>query len=303
MRSLLSLSGLTSGEISALIKVSEDVKSRRQKYRHSLEGKVLLMLFEKPSLRTRLSFDAAMQTMGGHTITANASDLPGAGKESIEDTARVSSRYVDIIMARMFSHSDLVKFAANSSVPVINGLTNEYHPVQVLSDLLTIKEKKGSFSGLKLCYLGDGNNNVTHSLITGCAHMGIGISVGCPKWFMPKPDVLEAARALPGCGNIEVTQDPLEAARGADIIYTDSWMSYHIPEREKDARIRIFMPYQVNSNIVKHAKEDCIFMNCLPAMRGYEQTAEIIDGKNSVVFDQAENRLHMQKAVLMECLK
>ena len=296
MKSLLTMKDFSWKEIEKLIDLAADVKKTPSKYSAKLQGKTLLMIFEKPSLRTRLSFDVGMMELGGFTITIDTASTPLGEKESIEDTAKVCSRYVDCIMARLFEHEKLVKLSKNSSVPVINGLTNDHHPVQILSDLLTIKEKKRKLKGLKLCFLGDGNNNITNSLIIGCNLAGMKISVGCPKDEKPRKELL-------GDFSAYVTHDATEAIKDADIVYTDSWMSYHVEPSKKKERIEKFMPYQVNSGLIKHAKKDFIFMNCLPAMRGYEQTAEIIDGKHSVVFDQVENRLHMQKAILLELLQ
>lgn len=303
MKSILTLTDITKNDVSNIVECAEKIKADTSSYSEALRGRVLLMIFEKPSLRTRVSFDVAMHSLGGHSLTIDATSMPLGGKETIEDTAKASSRYVDIIMARMFGHNKLVKLSENASVPVINGLTDDFHPVQILSDLLTIKEKKGKFKSLKLCYLGDGKNNVTHSLLLGCAHAGIDIFVGCPKDMVPNQDVVKKAMEISVSSKVAVTDNTLNAVMDADIIYTDSWMSYHVAESEKEARIKKLMPYQVNGAIAAHAKKDYIFMNCLPAMRGYEQTAEIIDGKNSVVFDQAENRLHMQKSILLWCLK
>ncbi|MCD6229951.1 MAG: ornithine carbamoyltransferase [Candidatus Diapherotrites archaeon] len=305
MKSILSLFDLDKTEILHLVELAGDIKKNPQVYSGALTGKTLMMLFEKPSLRTKISFDVGMQSMGGNTLVIDSQSSPFKSKETVADTAKVSSRYVDIIMARLFEHNDLVEMAQNASVPVINGLTNDFHPVQILSDLLTIKEKKGRFDKLKLCFLGDGFNNVTHSLIIGCAHMGIDVSVGCPSELSPKQEIVDKANAIAQVSEakITVTQDAKEAIKDADIVYADSWMSYHIPESEKEKRVQKFLGFQVNSEIVKGAKPDFIFMNCLPAMRGFEQTAEIIDGRHSVVFDQAENRLHMQKAIMLECLK
>ena len=303
MKSLYSLMDLTTQDVEKLLKVATDIKKNPKKYSSSLKGKTLLMIFEKPSLRTRLSFDVGIKQMGGFSIVIDTGSTPLGEKESIEDTAKTASRYVDCIMARMFEHERFVKLGNNASVPVINGLTDEYHPCQILSDLLTIKEKKGNLKGLKFCYLGDALNNVTHSLLIGCALMGINISVGCPKEAMPKEEIVEYAKKIADGSSVLVTNDAKEAAKDADIIYTDSWMSYHIKPEMKDKRVKMFKPYQVNKEIVKYAKKDYIFMNCLPAMRGYEQTEEIIDGPNSEVFDQAENRLHMQKAIMLELLR
>ncbi len=303
MKSILTLFDLNNEEIMGLIDQASEIKKNPAKYANEMNGKVLLMVFEKPSTRTRISFDAAMKTLGGHVIVVESKySTLGCGKESIEDFAKVSSRYVDIIMARMFEQCKLIKLAENATVPVINGLTDDFHPVQILSDLLTIKEKAGKFKGLRLCYLGDGNNNITHSLIIGCAHMGIDIFIGCPGDTSPKQWIVEKAKNITDA-KIVITSDPVEAVKGADIIYTDSWMSFHIPESEKEKRVEKLKPYQVNGQIVKHAKKNYIFMHDLPAMRGCEVTSDIIDGPNSIVFDQAENRLHMQKSILMWCLK
>lgn len=301
-KSLLSMRDVDKKEIDDLLETAAAIKRKPEKYRKALDGKTLLMLFEKQSLRTRLSFDVAMQQLGGNTVVVDVAQTPLGAKETIEDTAKVCGRYVDCIMARFYEHEKLVKLGENAGIPVINGLTDDEHPVQILSDLLTIREKKGELEGLKLCFLGDGNNNITHSLLLGCAIMGMDISIACPADLMPKKEYAGYAKRI-AAGKVIVTSDPKEAARDADVIYTDSWMSYHIDPSKKEERVKKFMPYQVNKEIVKHAQKDFIFMNCLPAMRGYEQTAEIIDGSHSVVFDQAENRLHMQKAILLRILK
>ncbi len=296
---VLSLEDFTKEKIRHLIDVAQDIMQGPSSYAWQLEGQTLLSIFEKPSLRTRISFEIAMKQLGGHTITIDSQATPMGKKESIEDTAKVAGRYVDIIMARLYRQSDLAKLAKNSRIPVINGLTDKYHPCQILSDLLTIKEKKGKLEGLKLAYFGDANNNVTHCLLLGCALAGIDISVACPQKHAPMPDVLKKAEKLAKKSEVKITSDPKNAARNADIIYTDSWMSYHIKEDEKEARIKEFMPFQVTSSLLAEAKKDAIFMNCLPAQRGMEQTAEVVDGPQSIVFDQAENRLHMQKAILL----
>src|SRR3989338_5411299 len=207
-------------------------------------------------------------------------------------------------MARMFEHEGIEKLAKNSAVPVINALTNTFHPCQILSDLLTIYEKKNKLKGLKLAFVGDGNNNITHSLLEGCAIMGIDISVGCPKQHSPQPWIVDMAKnnAKKSGSKIRITEDAKKAVENADIVYADSWMSYHVPKEQKGERVKTFQPFQVNKELMKHAKKDAVFMNCLPAMRGYEQTADVIDGKQSIVFDQAENRLHMQKAIILKLL-
>jgi ornithine carbamoyltransferase len=303
MKSLLTLMDIDKKKVDELIKISIDLKKYPNKYSKKLSGKTLLMIFEKPSLRTRVSFEAGMLSLGGNAIVIETENTPLGKKETIEDTAKTASRYVDCIMARLFEHKTLIALRDNATVPVINGLTNDFHPVQILSDFLTIHEKKGKLKGLKLCYLGDGANNVTHCLLIGCAMMGIDISVGCPKEAVPRNDIIEYAKKVSDKSKIVITTDAKEAVKDADVIYTDSWMSYHVDPSSMQKRISMFMPYQVNKDLVKYAKNDYIFMHCLPATRGQEMTAEIIDGSHSVVFDEAENRMHMQKAILLELLR
>jgi ornithine carbamoyltransferase len=227
----------------------------------------------------------------------------GSGKESISDSVKTASRFVDIIMARLFRHADLLEMAQYATVPVINALTDDSHPCQILADLQAIEEKKGSLKGLKLAYLGDGFNNVTHSLMYGGTKMGMHVSVGSPagEAYSPRADVVAACQSFSAesGGSVMVTDDPVEAVNDADVVYTDSWMSYHIPKEQEEQRISKFMPYQVSAGLMAHAKPDALFMNCLPAIRGCEQTAEVIDGPQSIVFDEAENRLHAQKAVIL----
>ncbi len=301
---LLTLRDWPAARIEEVLALAREIKAHPEKFENVLRRKTLCMIFEKPSLRTRVSFETGMIQMGGHAIFYDTSTSPiGAGKESVGDTIKTLSRYVDIIMARLFEHSRLEEMAQLSSIPVINGLTNFSHPCQILADLMTIQEHKGAFKGLKLAYLGDSNNNVTHSLLYACPKVGMSIRVGCPegKEYSPNPEVLkESMKAGKKTGaEVLITHDPAEAVRDADVVYTDSWMSYHIPAHKLNERIRIFTPYQVNEPLMKNAKSTAIFMNCLPAIRGYEQTAEVIDGPQSVVFDEAENRLHAQKAVML----
>ncbi len=306
MDHLLDLGNWNEEEIKDLVEKAIDIKKNPEKYQNSLKNKTLLMIFEKPSLRTRVSFEVGMTQLGGHAIYYNLMTSPMGKKESVSDTAKTASRYVDIIIARLYSHDIIIDFAKNSEVPVINALTDFSHPCQILSDLQTIYEKKGKLKGLKLAYLGDSNNNVTHSLLYGCSICGIDIVVGCPEGekYEPKKDVIEKAKKLAEASGskIIITHDAEKAVSEADIIYTDSWMSYHIPEEEKEQRKSIFMPYQVNTELMNQAKKDSIFMNCLPAIRGMEQTEDVIDGPQSIVFDQAENRLHMQKAIMLKLM-
>jgi len=305
-KDFIDLTDFAKKEIVSLLDLADDIKKNPEEYSQKMKGKTLLMIFDKASLRTRVSFEAGMTQMGGHAIYYNVSDSPLGKKETMSDTAKTASRYVDMIMARIGSHDDLIDLAKNSTVPVINAMTNFAHPCQILADLQTIREKKGSSGKLKLAYLGDSNNNVTHSLIFGCVIMGMNISVGCPKGkeYEPLQEVIERAESLAEKSGavLKITNDAKDAAKDADVIYTDSWMSYHIPENKKEERINIFRPYQINKKLLGFAKPDAIFMNCLPAMRGMEQTAEVIDGPQSVVFDQAENRLHTEKALMLRLL-
>ena len=304
MNHLLSLIDLDSDDIMELIDCASHIKSYPDVYSNTLKNKTMLMIFEKPSLRTRVSFQVGMYQLGGHAIVMETKDTPFREKESISDTAKASSRYVEIMMARLFKQEDIEELAEHATVPVINGLTDTFHPCQILSDLLTIHEKKGKLKGLKLAFIGDGNNNIAHDLLLGCSAVGIDISVGCPGEAMPHDWIVKKAKEKAsdsGCC-VEITNDAINAVKNADIVYADTWMSYQIPKEQKEARINLFMPYQVNKKLMFYANQDAIFMNCLPAMRGYEQTADIIDGKQSVVFDQAENRLHMQKAIILKLM-
>ena len=304
MEHLISLKEWSPEKIRAVLDLAKDVKADPEKYSDAMNRKTLLMIFEKPSLRTRLSFEAGMTQMGGHAIYYNTSTSPmGSGKETISDSIKTASRFIDIIMARLFKHEDLLEMAEYATVPVINALTDDSHPCQILADLQAIEEKKGALAGLKLAYLGDGFNNVTHSLMYGGTKMGMNVGVGSPAGadYSPRADVIADCEgfSIASGGSVSVTDDPVAAIKDADVVYTDSWMSYHIPKDQEEARIAKFMPYQVNFELMSHAKPDAIFMNCLPANRGCEQTAEVIDGLQSIVFDEAENRLHAQKAVML----
>jgi len=303
VRHLLKISDFTKTECEKVIENAIDIKKKPDKYTESLKGETLLMLFEKPSLRTRISFETGMQQLGGHAIFYSIVDSPLGQKENIHDTAKVASRFVNIIAARVFKRQDIWDLAKYSDVPVINMLDDYAHPCQMIGDFLTIKEKKGKLSDLKMAYYGDAHNNVTYDLMRFCALFGLKMDVACPKGidYTPEQEVLEEVKQLAKSSGaiINVIHDAIGAAEGADIIYTDSWMSYGIPKEKEAQRKKIFKPFQVNSQIMKTAKKDAIFMNCLPAMRGYEQTAEVIDGPQSIVFDQAENRLHGQKAIML----
>ncbi len=307
MHNLISLKDWSAENIQHVIELASKIKLNPSNFKDKMVGKSLLMIFEKPSLRTRLSFEAGMTQMGGHAIYYNVGNSPmGSGKESISDSIKVSSRFVDIIMARLFNHSDLVEMANYSTVPIINALTDDSHPCQILADLLSIKEKKNKLKGINVTYFGDGLNNVTHSLMVGGVKMGMHITICCPseKEFTPRQDIINLCNdaAVISSGSIKIINNPLEAINNADVVYTDSWMSYHIPKEQEENRIKTLLPYQVNKKLMSLARTDAIFMNCLPASREYEQTADVIDGIQSIVFDQAENRLHAQKAIMIHLL-
>jgi ornithine carbamoyltransferase len=298
--SIDSLSHLTQKGIEKILKTSELLKSQllRGEEHPLLKGKTLAMIFEKPSTRTRVSFEVGMWQLGGYALYLSAGDLQLGRGETIADTARTLSRYVNGIMARVFAHQTILDLIKYSRVPVINGLSDFTHPCQGLADLFTIYEKKGRLSGLRLAYVGDGNN-VAHSLLYGCSKVGMDIVLACPKNYEPDPEVVSKAKEEgkgSGC-KVKVTYDPKEAVKNADIVYTDVWASMG-QEKEHEKRIKVFKPYQVNIKLVKEAKEDYLFMHCLPAHRGEEVTDEVADSKNSVIFDQAENRLHTQKALM-----
>lgn len=305
---LVSITDFSKQEIMAIINKAIDIKKHPTKYHKALYEKTLMTFFQAPSLRTEVSFDVAMFQMGGEIVDYHSETSPWAkGKESLEDVAKVVSRYCDIIMIRMHDHQSLIKFAKNSTIPVINGLTSREHPCQILGDFLTIFEKKKKLSKLTLAYFGDAHNNVTHSLLLGCALLGMNITIACPqtKEFLPSSDILRQAKRLAKKtkAKIIITKNPREAVKNADVLYTDSWMSYHVPPSQKKHRIKMLKPYQANGTLMKHAKKNAIFMHCLPALRGQEVTKEVIDGRQSIVFDQAENRLYSEKAILLTLLK
>ncbi len=298
---LLSMQDLSSKEIEAILDKAAELKQKLRKGEphELLNGKTLGMIFAKPSTRTRVSFETAMTQLGGHAIYLGMSDLQLGRGETIADTARTLSRYVNAIMARLFKHEDIVELARHSSVPVINGLTDIHHPCQTLGDLLTIREHKGKLRGLKLAWVGDGNN-VCNSLLLGCTLVGMNITAACPRGYEPPADVVEQARKnAPKTGaKVEIVNDPAKAVAGADVIYTDVWVSMG-QDAEREQRMNAFKGYQVNSQLVGKAKPDVIVLHCLPAHRGLEITDEVIDGPHSAVWDQAENRMHAQKGILV----
>ncbi|MHA1672440.1 MAG: ornithine carbamoyltransferase [Promethearchaeota archaeon] len=305
LRHLTKVSDFTREECEAIIDYSIQMKADKwnSKYTSKLQHRTLLMFFAKPSLRTRVSFETGMNQLGGHAIFYSIKDSPLGVKETIEDTAKCASRYVDIISARVFKREEIRKMVENSDVPVINMLDDFAHPCQILCDFQTIKEKKGTFDDLKLSFYGDCENNVTYDLMRMAAIFGMKMDVVCPAdpVYAPAQEVVdECAEISKNTGAvIRVVHDVMEGAKDSDILYADSWMSYGIPKEEEEKRVKDLMPYQINMDVLKAAKSDAIFMNCLPAKRGYEESAEVIDGPQSIVFDQAENRLHVQKAIIL----
>lgn len=303
-KDFLTLRDLSTDTILNLLASAEKIKEKLQagvEYT-PLKGKTLGMIFEKSSTRTRVSFEVGMLQLGGNALFLSSNDIQIGRGETISDTAKVLSEYIDGIMIRTFGHDKIEELANAATIPVINGLTDTYHPCQALADLLTIKEIKGSLKGLKLAYIGDGNN-VVHSLMLACAKTGIDIAIASPKGYEPDADIVKfAEEAAESKGSkVLVTQSPIDAIKDADIVYADVWTSMGY-EQENITRLEVFKPYQINAELIKHAKPDYLFMHCLPAHRGEEVTGEIIDGPNSVVFHQAGNRLHAQKAVLVDLL-
>lgn len=304
-RDLLSLADLSPDQVSDLLALAVELKTELRKRGNAplLANKALAMVFQKPSLRTRVSFEMAMQQLGGHALYIAPAEIDLGHRESVPDVARVLSRYVDGIMARVFVHSDLVQLARWSSVPVINGLSDLVHPCQGLTDLLTIQEKLGRLAGVRLTYVGDGNN-VLHSLLYGGALTGMRVTYATPAGYEPLPEVLTRASSLAEStgGAITAERDPRRAVVGADVIYTDTWTSMG-QEAEAAERRKVFPPYQVNDGLLAAAGTQAAVMHCLPAHRGEEITDAVADGERSWLFDQAENRLHAQKAVLVRLLR
>ena len=294
-RDLLSASDLTPAETDFLLQLALRVKAHPLRYRDALAGKSLAMLFEKPSLRTRVTFELAMTQLGGRALYLGPDEVGLGKREAVKDVARNLSRWVDMILARVFSHESLVELSEHASVPVINGLSNVEHPCQALGDFLTLLEHKGRLAGLTLAWVGDGNN-VLHSLLYAAARTGVRMQVATPAGYEPAPEVL--ARLRGEGGELLLTHDPVEAVAGADAVYTDVWTSMG-QEKEAELRRQLFQPYQVNRALMEKAAPGALFMHCLPARRGEEVTDEVIDSPASVVLDQAENRLHIQKAILL----
>ncbi|MEG3069193.1 MAG: ornithine carbamoyltransferase [Syntrophaceticus schinkii] len=299
-RDFLTISDFTAEEIRLLIDAAHDLKRDLKKgIPHTiLQGKSLGMIFTKPSTRTRVSFEVGMYQLGGYALFLSSQDIQLRRGESLPDTARTLERYLDGIMIRTFDQEDVDELAQYASIPVINGLTDIVHPTQVVADLMTVEEHQGKLAGLKLAYIGDGNN-VAHSLLQICARMGVHMTIACPQGYEPDASVLQSARndAAKSGVQLEVVDDPVEAVKDADAVYTDIWASMG-QEKEQEKRAQVFQHYQVNTELLKGANEDVIVLHCLPAHRGEEITDQVIDGPHSVVFDEAENRLHAHKAIM-----
>ncbi|OIO33141.1 MAG: ornithine carbamoyltransferase [Candidatus Omnitrophica bacterium CG1_02_40_15] len=294
-KDLLTINDLSSSEINGIFKLASELKRNRQGFGEPLKGKTLGLIFEKPSNRTRVSFEVGITELGGHAIYLGSYEIDLGKRESPKDVAKVLSRYLNGIIARTFSHKTVVELAKHSSIPVINGLTDYQHPCQALSDLFTIKEKKG-LDNVTVAFVGDGNN-VLNSLLYICHKMGLKINAACPKGYEPSKEILKDV-----AGSAAIFNSPSDAVKGADVIYTDVWTSMG-QEKEYKKRLKAFKKYQVNAELMKLANKDAIVLHCLPAHRGQEITDEVMDGSASMVLDQAENRLHVQKAILIKLLK
>ena len=302
-KDLLSIEDISRDTILELFELVLRMKKNPEEFRKSLDGVVLGMLFRKPSTRTRVSFQAGIYQLGGSGMLFRPDDLQLGRGETVADTARVMSRYIDAMMIRTFSHDEVVEFAAHASIPTINGLTDLLHPCQALTDYFTMWEKGLSLPGLKVAYLGDGNN-VAHSLLNGAATLGVHLVIGCPQGYEPDARFIEAAMdqgQSTGC-RIEVVHDPVAAVAGAQVVYTDVWASMGQEDQERKKNT-IFTPFQVSMDLLEGASQDWYFMHCLPAHRGLEVTDDVADHERSIIFDQAENRLHVQKGILHNLLR
>ncbi len=296
---LLKLMDLSTNEINEILDLADKLKKEKKAgiEHHLLKGKTLGMIFSKSSTRTRVSFEVGMYDLGGSALFLSSRDLQIGRGEPVQDTARVLSRYLDGIMIRTFAQKEVEDLATYGSIPIINGLTDYCHPCQVLADLMTIREYKGALKGLKLCYIGDGNN-MTNSLIVGGIKMGMEVAVACPKGYLPDAEIMKWASEN---GKFTCTDDVLEACTGADVLYTDVWASMG-QESEAEERKKIFKGYQINADVMKVANDKAMVLHCLPAHREEEITAEVFEAHANEIFDEAENRLHAQKAVLVKCL-
>jgi ornithine carbamoyltransferase len=297
-RHFIGQSDLSRPEVETIF--STTARLKRDRFCTALPGRTLVMFFEKTSTRTRLSFEIGMTQLGGHAVYLDRDSSQLSRGESIEDTARVVSRYGDLMMARVYAHETVAALAANASIPVINGLSDAEHPCQSMADLFTISEHRRQMATTQIAYVGDGNNNVTHSLMIGAAMLGAHITVASPRQLQPDAAFAERARRIgrDSDADVAITDDPVQAVQGADVVYTDVWVSMGRESDRKD-RLAMLQPYQVNAELVRHARPDYLFMHCLPAHVGEEVTPEVAYGPNSVIFDQAENRLHVQKALIL----
>jgi ornithine carbamoyltransferase len=301
-KDLVSIADLSADDIHQVLDLALDLKARRPNHPPLLSGKILALVFQKPSLRTRVSFEVGMQQLGGHAMYLSDQEVQLGKREGVADVARVLSRMVDGIVARTFRHLDVVELARAANVPVVNGLSDDEHPCQILADLLTMRESAGQLQGLKLAWVGDGSN-VVNSLLLAAPRVGLNLAVATPPGYEPNGRLMAAAAdeaATAGC-EVEVVHDPISAVRGADFVYTDAWYSMG-QEAERETRLPQFRPYQINADLMRHAAPGARVLHCLPAHRGEEITNDVLDGPASVTLDQAENRLHAQKAVLARLL-
>jgi len=298
-RDFLSIAEHSSLDIASILKLAVQLKRDPGLHGSLLKGKSIALIFQKPSNRTRVSFETGIFQLGGNTIYLAPDDISLGKREPTADIARTLSRYVGGIVARVFAHKDLLELSQYSTVPVINALSNLSHPCQALADILTVQEKFGRLKGLKMAYIGDGNN-MTNSLMQACAKVGMDMSVAAPKGYEPSSDNIKKAQASARStgAKITLTHDPVEAAKGANVLYTDTWVSMG-QEKETAVRLKAFKGYQIDGKLAAKADKDYIFMHCLPAHRGQEVSKEVIDGTHSVIFDEAENRLHIQKAIMV----
>jgi len=302
-KDLVSIKDLASSQINKLFNLTDELKRNKAKFRKKFTQKTLALIFQKPSNRTRVSFQVGMYQLGGNSLYLGPSEINLGVREAVKDIARTLSRYVDAMVLRTFEHNNVVEMAKFSSIPVINGLSDFEHPCQALADLYTVREKLHNLKGLTLAYVGDGNN-VCNSLLYICAKCGVNINVAAPKGYEPDKAVLKEAQVIAALSgsSVKVFNDPVEAVKAADVIYTDVWASMG-QEKEAQKRERIFKKFQLNKKLVSHAKSKALIMHCLPAHRGQEITDDVIESANSVVFDQAENRMHVQKAILITLIK
>lgn len=298
----MSISDLTRGEIFKIFELAQDLKNKARNHieHHYLQGYTLAMVFAKPSARTRISFETGMFQLGGSAIYLAPGDIGIGKREAVKDIARVLSRYNDLIMARLFDHSDIEELASYATVPVINGLTDYNHPCQIMADAFTILEHSGRIENIRIAYIADGNN-VANSWLNFAARVPIDLVICTPKGYEPDLETIKTAEKV-GLSKIEILNDPQKAVQNAEIVYTDVWASMG-QEAESKERKKIFLPFQLNKNLIKHAKDDVKIMHCLPAHRGEEITDEVLDGPHSIVFDEAENRMHVQKAIMVKLTK